>query len=669
MPTTTESTPPYSVNKRTLFELPDGRKVTFTFFLVASLFLIWGFCNGMIDTMDKHFQDELNLTKAQSAWVQFAHYMGYAIMALPAGLLTRKLGYKGGIIFGLFLVALGGLWFMPATKISAFWAFLMGVCLIAMGLAVLETVANPYTTVLGPKEYGATRINLAQSFNGVGWIFGPIVGAAYFYSEGGVQKAHGQLFIPYLGVAIIVLVIAAMFFRAPVPDVKVEDEYHTDDKDSGAVPVAREHNRALILFMMFLNVGAVGLSIFLILRTILPGLNIVSEHTVNTRYAIVIAIAVLLTLPFLLAIAKKVTSHSIWAHPHFSGATLAQFFYVAAQAGIFSFFINSMTVDKSNGYTMVPPLPDSWSSSVLQRWDWIETRTAFSPSEIKDFPAVANWLKSKPDAVATFVNSQLSSDTLKMLADYAPDASVPVPLKKGIVQDLNQVIRQELANKPGRADNKPPLYDAQRFSGVKLSDKTGVLISQSDKNDHSTLRMNRLLLQDAFPAGLPYHDSILSISDKGASNLSSIAFICFLLGRISGAWFLKKSSAHKILGLYALVNVGVCALIIGQLGWLSVLCVFFSYFFMSIMFPTIFAVGIHGLGSQSKKKAAAFIVMAITGGALMPKFMGYLGDVLNMSAAFWMPLGCFVLIALYSFLWPKLSQSEGIVGMKSSGGH
>ncbi|HXS69625.1 MAG TPA: MFS transporter, partial [Candidatus Polarisedimenticolia bacterium] len=175
MPATATESPLSSVRKKSLFELPDGRTVAFTFFLVSSLFLIWGFCNGMIDTMDKHFQDQLNLTKAQSAWVQFAHYMGYAIMALPAGFLTRKLGYKGGIVFGLLLVALGGLWFMPATKIAAFWAFLMGVCMIAMGLTVLETVANPYTTVLGPKEYGATRINLAQSFNGVGWIFGPIV--------------------------------------------------------------------------------------------------------------------------------------------------------------------------------------------------------------------------------------------------------------------------------------------------------------------------------------------------------------------------------------------------------------------------------------------------------------------------------------------------------------
>jgi fucose permease len=669
MSTITESTPPSRVNKRSLFELPDGRKLTFTFFLVASLFLIWGFCNGMIDTMDKHFQDQLNLTKAQSAWVQFAHYMGYALMALPAGMFTRKLGYKGGIICGLFLVALGGLWFMPATKISAFWAFLLGVCMIAMGLAVLETVANPYTTVLGPKEYGATRINLAQSFNGVGWILGPIAGALFFYSEGGVQEAQGHLFIPYLGVAIIVLIIAAIFLKAPVPDVKVEDEYHTDDTNSPAVSVAKERNRGLIVLMMFLNVAALGLSIFLVLYTILPALNITSAEYVSSHFSIMIGGLVLLSLPFLLGTAKKVTSHSIWAHPHFSGATLAQFVYVAAQAGIFSFFINTMTVDKNNGFTMVPPLPASWNSGLLERKNLIETRTAFAPSEIKDYSALAKWLEAKADPVAVFIDSQLSSNTLAMLPSYKENAADASKIQKAIVQDLNQITRQELGNKPGSADNKPALYDPQRFSGVKLSAQTQALVSQPTRNDHATLQMNRLLLRDAVPQLLPYRDDVLAISDKGASTLSSIAFICFLLGRVSGAWFLKKTPAHRVLGLYALINVGVCALIIGQLGWISVLCVFLSYLFMSIMFPTIFAVGIHGLGSQSKKKASAFIVMSITGGALMPKFMGLLGDVFNMSAAFWMPFACFILIALYSFFWPKLSQSEGLVGMKASGGH
>jgi FHS family L-fucose permease-like MFS transporter len=115
--------------------------------------------------------------------------------------------------------------------------------------------------------------------------------------------------------------------------------------------------------------------------------------------------------------------------------------------------------------------------------------------------------------------------------------------------------------------------------------------------------------------------------------------------------------------------VGVCLMIIGNLGWLSVIAVFLSYLFMSIMFPTIFALGIFGLGAQSKKKASAFIVMSITGGALMPKLMGYLGDQYSMAAGFWMPLVCFILIALYAFSWSKLSQAESLTGLSPTKGH
>lgn len=642
--------------KTGMFRLPDGTNMLFTFCLVSSLFLLWGFCNGMIDTMDKHFQDQLHLTKAQSAWVQFAHYMGYALMALPAGLLTRRIGYKWGIIFGLLFVAMGGFWFVPATHISQFWAFLMGVCLIAMGLTVLETVANPYTTLLGPKEFGATRINLAQSCNGIGWILGPIAGATYFYSEGGVEKAHGQLFIPYVGVGIIVLILAALFMRAKVPDIKVQDEYHTDDN----LPVNAEKNSVMVFLMMLLNVGALGLSVYLVLHTILPACGI-GEQTVENKWW-VFALAVLATTPLLIAGTKKVTTHSIWAHPHFSGATLAQFFYVAAQAGIFSFFINSMTVDKNTGYCMVPTLPAAWSSGFLKDKGLVETRTIIAEKDLADLPVLAARLQDKSDAVAQFINGQLSAGTLALLADVAAEPKV---LRKALATDLNQIMRQELNKK----DGKPAFYDTGRFGGVTLSAATQQLVTENPTADNARLRLNRHLLADAFPKILPYEDGALAISDKGAGMLSSFAFGFFLLGRLVGAFLMKKSPAHKILGLFALLNVGICALIIGQLGWISVACVFLSYFFMSVMFPTIFALGIFGLGAQSKKKASAFIVMSITGGALMPKFMGHLGDIFNMSASFWMPLACFVLILLYGFCWPKLSRSEGMVGMKTAGGH
>src|SRR5258708_16407685 len=172
-----------STVKKSMFVTDDGQNVLLSFLVLILLFALWGFCNGMIDVMDQHFQEALQLSLSQSAWVQFAHYLGYFLMALPAGWLATKLGYKGGIITGLLLVAVGGFWFVPATHIGSFWAFLLGVCIIAAGLTFLETIANPYTTVLGPEEYRATRINLAQSCNGIGLISAHIAGDTLFSSN------------------------------------------------------------------------------------------------------------------------------------------------------------------------------------------------------------------------------------------------------------------------------------------------------------------------------------------------------------------------------------------------------------------------------------------------------------------------------------------------------
>src|SRR4051812_9480220 len=104
--------------KSGLFVTEDGQRLGFTFALVCTLFFLWAMCNGMIDVMDKHFQDELGLTKSQSAWVQFAHYLGYFLMSMPAGILASKLGYKGGIIAGLVIVALGGVLVVSGTPIK-----------------------------------------------------------------------------------------------------------------------------------------------------------------------------------------------------------------------------------------------------------------------------------------------------------------------------------------------------------------------------------------------------------------------------------------------------------------------------------------------------------------------------------------------------------------------
>ncbi|MCL5745779.1 MAG: MFS transporter [Acidobacteria bacterium] len=470
-------------DRKSLFVTDDGTNLMFTFMLVSSLFLLWGLCNGMIDVMDKHFQDELQLSKSQSAWVQFAHYLGYFLMSMPAGWLASKLGYKAGIIAGLLLVALGGFWFIPATRINAlvhtggvssttaFIAFLVGVCVIATGLTFLETIANPYTTVLGDKRYAATRINLAQSCNGIGWIFGPVIGSMFFYSKDAMGNSTGSqtLYIPYAAIGVVVLVLAVVFYFANIPDIKAEDDYHLDDSSD--------------------------------------------SH-----------------------------SHSIWKHPHFALAVVAQFLYVAAQAGIFSFFINYMTAE-------VPAIPAAWDRGM----------TAFAGH--------AGWLQN--------------------------------------------------------------------------------------------------WLLGWFELG---PNGVLAISNKGASNLASLGFVFFLAGRFSGAALLKKYSAHRILGLYGLLNVVMTFLVFCKLGWLSVACVFLSYFFMSIMFPTIFALGIFGLGARAKK-ASAFIVMAIMGGALLPKVMGHVADKFDMSRGFIVPMLCFVFVAFYGFNWPRFSKAESLNGLKVTAGH
>jgi len=157
----------------------------------------------------------------------------------------------------------------------------------------------------------------------------------------------------------------------------------------------------------------------------------------------------------------------------------------------------------------------------------------------------------------------------------------------------------------------------------------------------------------------------LSLSNKAAANLASLGSLCFLVGRFTGAGLLRKFSAHKILGLYGLLNVVATLLVFCKLGWLSVVCVFLSYFFMSIMFPTIFALGIFGLGNRAKK-ASAFIVMAIMGGAILPKIMGYVADQFDMSRGFIVPMFCFAFVAFYGFNWPRFSNAESLHGGKVS---
>jgi FHS family L-fucose permease-like MFS transporter len=129
---------------------------------------------------------------------------------------------------------------------------------------------------------------------------------------------------------------------------------------------------------------------------------------------------------------------------------------------------------------------------------------------------------------------------------------------------------------------------------------------------------------------------------------------------------LTRFPAHQVVGLYALANVLMMGGIVLKMGWLSLAALFLSFFFMSVMFPTIFALGIHGLGEKSKV-ASSYIVMAILGGALLPKLMGWVGDVRDMSTAFLVPMGCFAVIAAYGFGWGRLSRRAALSRATAAG--
>jgi FHS family L-fucose permease-like MFS transporter len=239
-----------------LFKTADGKNFFITFALVTSLFLLWGFCNGMIDILNKHFQDSLHINKQQSGLVQSANYLAYFLMAIPAGLIARKLGYKGGILIGLSLIAVGAFWFIPATHIGTYWAFLTGLFIIATGMTCLETIANPYTTLLGAPESGATRINIAQTFNGVGWILGPIIGGYFVFSGGEGDNANVGLYLPYLGVGIVVAVLIVIFALSHVPDLQAEEEVKVETEGKGRKPLWKRNHFTLGVAAQFLYVAA-----------------------------------------------------------------------------------------------------------------------------------------------------------------------------------------------------------------------------------------------------------------------------------------------------------------------------------------------------------------------------------------------------------------------------
>lgn len=204
-----------------------GKQYTIPFILITSLFFLWGFAHAILDVLNKHFQELLSISKAHSAFIQVTMYMGYFVMAIPAGLFISHFGYRRGVVFGLLLYGLGSMLFIPGQYYLSFNLFLFALFVIGCGLTFLETAANPYATELGAKETAASRLNFAQSFNGLGCICAPVLTGLLLFSEDG-QSGTGNVALPYVCMGVVVLLVALVFSRIRLPEIEHREE--VDDK-------------------------------------------------------------------------------------------------------------------------------------------------------------------------------------------------------------------------------------------------------------------------------------------------------------------------------------------------------------------------------------------------------------------------------------------------------
>ncbi|MFV0605783.1 MAG: sugar MFS transporter [Niabella sp.] len=425
--------------KQSLF-IKDGVNYAKPFAAISALFFLWGIAHGLLDTLDKNFQEMLHLHKWQSSMIQFSLYGAYAIMAIPAGIFMKKFGYKKGVIFGLLLFAAGALLSAATAPVQSFILFLLCLLIIGSGLTVLETAANPYTTKLGPPETAERRINFSQSFNGLAWTIGPLI-ALYVYGNRSHEEGEKMMSIvlPFFLIGLAVLIVAFIFMRLKLPEITEEDEN-----------------------------AAHGIA-----HTLSGDEEIeVSDDPANPRY---------------------ITKKPLWKNKHFKTGFIAQACYVAAQTGVFSYLIN-------------------------------------------------------------------------------------------FVSDHGQYPRWESVNGP---------------------------------------------------------------------YFLSLGFLLFMIGRISGSALMKYFKPSKLLAFYTLAVCLLLPVVASHLGWVSLIALYGVFFFMSIMFPTIFALAIKGLGPQTKK-GASFLVMAVAGGALFPPIMGAISDVYGMSKGFFVPIPLFIYILYYALNGSKV---------------
>ena len=222
------------INRPTLTD----KRYMVPFVLITSLFFLWGFARAILDVLNKHFQNALEISITQSSLIQVTTYLGYFLMAIPAGWFINRQGYRRGVVFGLALFAFGSLLFIPGAEIGTFYAYLIPLFIIGCGLVFLETSANPYVTELGDKETASSRLNFSQSFNGLGCLFATYVVGQFLFdgtSEG------GNVVVPYAVLGVLVMSLAIVFSRVDLPEIKHEETEEDRIQDTRIMKLFKHH--------------------------------------------------------------------------------------------------------------------------------------------------------------------------------------------------------------------------------------------------------------------------------------------------------------------------------------------------------------------------------------------------------------------------------------------
>ena len=252
------------------------------FILITCLFFLWGFAHNLDPILIPHLKKSFTLTTTQSTLVDSSVFLAYFFMALPAGYIMKRWGYKTGIIAGLLLFAIGSFLFVPAANNQSYNYFLFALFVIACGLTILETAANPYASSLGDPSTSTQRLNLAQSFNGLAAALAPAIGARIILTKGYTEEQLASMTAaaqkaalaaeaytvktPYTILGIILLGIAFLFFKIKLPDIR---EKSAANQNTTILKTFRHSHLSWAVVAQFFYVGAqvCVLSLFILYAT------------------------------------------------------------------------------------------------------------------------------------------------------------------------------------------------------------------------------------------------------------------------------------------------------------------------------------------------------------------------------------------------------------------